>query len=77
LLEVRSTYSNWILRSLDEESLKNSTASFYDMIVKYNHRLSDRTSMKATGYYSSDLFSITSDSLYGYTNRLMSVNSES
>src|SRR5690606_26053355 len=27
---VRATYSDWILRSLDEESLKNSQASFYD-----------------------------------------------
>ncbi|HSP40690.1 MAG TPA: carboxypeptidase-like regulatory domain-containing protein [Gillisia sp.] len=74
LVGGRSTYSNWILRSLDEESLKNSTANFYDVIVKYNHQLNEKTGIKATGYYSSDLFSITSDSLYGYTNRLLSIN---
>jgi len=69
----RSTYSGWILRSLDEESLKNSEASFFDAIVKYNHKLNDNNDIKASAYYSKDRFSITSDSLYGYSNRLMSL----
>ena len=69
----RSTYSGWILRSLDEESLKNSEASFFDVIVKYNHKLNENNDIKASAYYSKDKFSITSDSLYGYSNRLMSL----
>lgn len=74
LIGGRSTYSNWILKSLDEESLRDSKASFYDVVAKYNHRINDKTSVRATGYYSSDLFSITSDSLFHYNNRLLSVN---
>ncbi|NND12054.1 MAG: TonB-dependent receptor, partial [Flavobacteriaceae bacterium] len=69
----RSTYSGWILRSLDEESLRNSEATFYDVQAKYNHKLNDNNSIKATAYYSKDRFSITSDSLYGYSNRLFSL----
>ena len=74
LIGGRGTYSDWILKSLDEKELKNSKASFYDLIAKYNHKFSDRTSLKATGYYSNDEFSITSDSLYHYNNRMFSVN---
>lgn len=70
LVGGRSTYSDWILRSLDEESLKNSTATFFDVVAKYNHIIDDNSEIEATGYYSRDKFSITSDSLYSYNNRL-------
>lgn len=76
LIGGRSTYSNWILRSLDEESLRNSKASFYDVIAKYNHSINKKNTLKATGYYSRDNFSITSDSLFGYSNRLFSIDWE-
>ena len=69
---VRATYSDWILNSLSEESLKNSEASFYDGIVKYNHKLNDKNSIQATAYYSKDKFSVTSDSLYSYNNQSIS-----
>ena len=73
LVGARSTYSDWILRSLDEETLKNSEASFYDVIAKYNHELGEKTRLDVTGYYSKDRFNITSDSLYDYSNRLLSL----
>ena len=70
---VRATYSNWILRSLSEESLKDSQASFYDGILKYQHNLNDKNDIEATLYYSNDKFSITTDSVYSYNNRLASL----
>jgi len=69
----RATYSDWILKSLDEESLKNSKASFYDVIMKYNHKINDNNTLKTTAYYSKDKFKITSDSLFSYSNRLFSL----
>lgn len=69
----RATYSDWILRSLDEESLKNSEASFYDIIAKYSHKINSNTNIEATGYYSKDTYSITSDSLFSYSNRLVTL----
>ena len=72
LIGGRSTYSDWILRNLDDDQLQNSEASFYDVIVKYNHALNEKNDLKATVYYSKDRFSITSDSLYGYSNRILS-----
>lgn len=70
---ARATYSGWILRSLDEESLQNSEASFYDGIVKYNHKINENNEFQATGYYSNDRFSITSDSIFSYNNALASL----
>jgi len=73
LVGARGTYSDWILKSLDDESLKNSSASFYDVVAKFNHEINDNNTIEATGYFSRDAFSITSDSLYNYSNRLMSL----
>lgn len=76
LLGGRSTYSDWILKSLEEESLKNSEASFNDVLVKYHHEIGKQTSIATTGYYSRDRFSITSDSLYSYQNLLLSLRAD-
>ena len=73
LVGGRATYSDWILRSIDNEDISNSQASFFDMNAKYNHIIDDNNEIKATGYYSKDAFSITSDSIFGYSNRLASL----
>ncbi|MEM9649335.1 MAG: TonB-dependent receptor plug domain-containing protein, partial [Bacteroidota bacterium] len=73
LLGGRTTYSNWILRSLDDVELKNSEASFFDIIAKYNDKLNENNTLEATAYLSRDAFSITSDSVYSYRNRLFSL----
>ncbi|WP_350285657.1 TonB-dependent receptor [uncultured Croceitalea sp.] len=73
VIGARGAYADWILRSLDEESLNNSNASFFDGILKYHNKINDNNEIKATAYYSRDAFSITSDSLYNYNNRLFSV----
>jgi hypothetical protein len=72
MVGARGAYSDWVLNSLDEENLKNSQASFYDFIAKYNHTIDDKNEIRATAYYSRDVFSITSDSLFDYSNRLFS-----
>jgi hypothetical protein len=73
LVGVRGTYSEWLLKSLDEESLKNSEAAFYDGTAKYSHKINDNNNFESTFYYSHDAFSISSDSLYKYSNRLLSL----
>ncbi len=74
VLGGRGAYSDWILKSLDDENLQNSSASFYDLVANYTHKVNENNTIKATGYYSKDEFSITSDSLYGYSNRLATFN---
>lgn len=72
----RSTYSDWILKNLDEPQLKNSTAFFYDGIAKYNHQINENNKLSLTGYMSKDRFSITSDSVYSYENRIATLHYE-
>jgi hypothetical protein len=76
LVGGRATYSGWILRSLKDEELKKSEASFYDGIIKYNHKFNDKNNFESTAYFSKDVFSISSDSLYKYSNRLVSLKYE-
>ena len=76
VLGGRATYSDWILNTLDEESLNNSEASFYDVIAKYNHQFDAKNELNFTAYLSSDKFSITSDSLFSYKNRMFSLTYE-
>ncbi|ADV50901.1 TonB-dependent receptor plug [Cellulophaga algicola DSM 14237] len=73
LIGGRGAYSNWILKSLDDISLKNSSASFYDFVASYNHKINDNNNIKVTGYTSKDDYSITTDSIYTYKNRLGSL----
>ncbi len=73
MIGARATYSDYILKLLDEESLKNSNASFYDAIVKYNYKINDNNDIKATAYYSKDKYRITSDSIFSYSNSLFSL----
>jgi len=73
LIGGRATYSNWILNSLDDERLSNSKASFFDLVAKYDHAINDKNDIEATVYYSKDNFSITSDSIFDYSNRMGSL----
>ena len=73
IVGARGTYSNWILASLDDTSLDNSEASFYDIIAKYTDRINKKNDLEATAYYSYDDYKITSDSLNSYSNSLISL----
>lgn len=72
LIGGRATYSGWILKSLKDENLKNSKASFFDGIVKYSHEFDKKNSIDIGGYFSDDKFNISSDSLYQYNNSFIS-----
>lgn len=73
LVGGRGTYSDWILKKIDNEDLNNSEASFYDVIAKYNHQINENNSIEATGYFSKDVFSISSDSTFNYSNTIVSL----
>ena len=72
----RATYSDWILKEIDNPEIKNSKASFYDIFLKYSHKLNQKTEIESTIYYSSDLFNLTSDSTYNYSNRVIALNAK-
>ena len=68
LIGGRSTYSDWLLRRLPSPTLRNSTASFYDLNASLSHEINDKNSLHLTGYLSDDRFKLGLDTLYNYRN---------
>ncbi|TDB63445.1 TonB-dependent receptor [Arundinibacter roseus] len=73
LIGGRSTYSNWLLKRLDNASYNQSTASFYDVNAHLSHEINERNSVYATGYQSNDQFRLFGDTLYSYKNQFASL----
>lgn len=73
MLGVRSAHSDWVLKQLKDPKLKKSSASFYDVILTHENKLDENNQLKSTLYLSNDQFSITSDSLYQYSNQMATV----
>lgn len=73
LLGARSTYSNWIMRKLDDPRLSNSKASFYDLNLNISHKFSDKDNLYLSGYMSEDEFKLAADTSYAYSDRNASI----
>ena len=69
IIGARTTYSDWLLKKIPDASIKNSTASFYDLNARITHEFSDKDALYLSGYYSNDKFKLNSDSLYNYNNQ--------
>jgi hypothetical protein len=69
LISGRSTYSDWLLKRLDQKQFQNSTASFYDFNASLNHKFNDKNSLQISAYQSHDGFRLNSDTLYSYGER--------
>ncbi len=68
ILGGRSTYSDWILKKLDDQDIKNSKASFYDLMAGFHITPNDKTSWQVFTYYSKDKFRLASINDYMYEN---------
>jgi len=73
LIGGRSTYSNWLLKRLENASFNQSTASFYDVNAHISHEVNEKNSVYLTGYVSNDRFRLLGDTLYGYKNQFVSL----
>ncbi|MFC2116099.1 TonB-dependent receptor domain-containing protein, partial [Bacteroidota bacterium] len=74
VLSARSTYSDWILKQLDDFELRNSNASFYDLAGTLTWEPNKNNLIKTFGYYSKDKFSLGSDNQYEYSNAGASID---
>jgi hypothetical protein len=68
----RTTYANWLLNLLPDQ-YKDSKASFYDLNLNISHEFNKKNSLFIAGYMSSDRFNLNSDTLYGYSNKNLSL----
>lgn len=69
IVSGRTTYSNWILNQIPEESYKNSKASFYDLNLQITHQFNAKNSLYITGYLSHDDFRLNKDTTFQYGNK--------
>lgn len=74
VLSARSTYSDWILKRLEDPDLRNSEAAFQDFAGVLTWKPRDKTLVKAFGYYSRDRFKLGSNNSYAYANTGASLN---
>ena len=74
LLNGRTTYSDWVLKTLPEKSgYRNGSANFYDFGGVLTMKLNSLHRLKINAYLSKDKFAFTNDDDYGYVNRNFSV----
>jgi len=69
----RASYSDWILKQIDNPEFQKSKASFYDMVLHLSHEFSEKDRIFLTAYMSNDLFKLNEDSTYSYKNRNISM----
>ncbi|MFW5821226.1 MAG: TonB-dependent receptor plug domain-containing protein, partial [Bacteroidota bacterium] len=69
LLGGRSTYSNWLLKRIDNEEIKRSQASFYDVNAKLDYDINNKHNLSLSGYFShDDFYKNNKDTLFLHTN---------
>ena len=65
----RTTYSNWIFNLLPENtSYSGGKANFSDLNASITHRVDDKNTLQAYGYWSTDGFSFDGDTTFRYSN---------
>jgi hypothetical protein len=69
IVSGRTTYSDWILKTLPDKEYNNSSASFNDLSLHIAHTINTKNSLYLTGYLSNDKFHFNSDTTYKYGNR--------
>lgn len=68
VLSARSTYSDYILRLLEDPDLRDSRASFYDLSAGITLEPNEKNLVRVFGYYSYDHFRYSSALEYDYQN---------
>ncbi len=72
LIAGRTTYSNWILRFIDDPALMNSRAFFNDLNARIAYDINRNDKVDFSVYYSYDSFRFNSDTTYKYQNNIVS-----
>jgi len=73
IVTARTTYSNWIFGLIQNPSLHNSRASFYDVNAKLTYDLNKNNKIDFSAYTSHDAFRFNSDTTYSYNNNIFAL----
>ena len=70
---VRTTYSDWLLKAIPDNSYSKSSANFYDVNFHLTHIANARNTLYLTGYLSQDRFNLNNDTTYKYANKTLNL----
>ena len=73
VLAGRTTYSNWILGLINNQAIRNSKASFYDINGRMVYEIDNNNRLELSSYLSHDSFRFNSDTIYNYENQIVSL----
>lgn len=73
IITGRRTYSNWVLKLLEDPALRNSRAMFYDLNGRLAWDIGKKNKIDMSGYFSNDAFRLNSDTTYNYINSIASL----
>lgn len=73
ILTGRTTYSNWLFSLIDNQSLKRSRASFYDVNGRIAWDINKNNKIDLSSYLSHDSFKFNSDTVYSYNNNIVAL----
>jgi outer membrane receptor protein involved in Fe transport len=73
LLSARSSYSDWLLHSIPDHDLMNSSARFYDANALLSYNLNANNKINFFAYFSNDQFGLDKNINYYYSNLLSSL----
>lgn len=65
----RTSYSNWILNSINDAEISNSAASFYDVNGILNYQINSKNDLSYSFYRSFDNFKFASDTSFLWSNQ--------
>lgn len=65
----RSSYADWLLNTVNDIEIKQSSAQFYDANVKWNTQLGVNDKISISGYISDDKFKFAQDTSYSWTTK--------
>ena len=73
IITGRTTYSNWIFSLFNNKTLRESSASFYDINGKITYDLNKSNKLEFASYLSHDAFRFGSDTVFKYDNNILAL----
>ena len=68
MIGLRSTYSDWLLKQIEDPNIRNSKAQFADVVTNFSFSLNEKNQLNFFSYYSYDGIDLMGTNKYRYTN---------
>lgn len=73
VISARSSYSNWLVKTIKYQNINKSSVSFYDISAKIVHKFNEQNKLSLSAYTSKDHFGLPNDTTFEWRNNLVSL----